>query len=92
MKSILQNEKECFVCKRQTNINDHHIYFGGNRTQSEKHGFKCFLCLEHHTGTYGVHGKCGHELDMKLKQLCQKKFEETHTREEFRNIIGRSYL
>ncbi len=92
MKSILQNEKKCFVCKSQINIHEHHIYFGGNRTQSEKHGFKCFLCLEHHTGTYGVHGKYGHDLDLALKQTCQQEFEKLHTREEFMKIIGRSYL
>lgn len=91
MKSILQNQKECFVCKTTSNIHDHHIYFGKNHSQSEKHGLKCFLCLEHHVGTYGVHGKHGHELDMKLKKVCQKKFEETHSHEEFMKIIGRSY-
>ncbi|WP_418205773.1 hypothetical protein [Anaerotignum faecicola] len=29
---------------------------------------------------------------MRLKQDCQRKFEETHTREEFMAIIGRNYL
>ena len=29
---------------------------------------------------------------MQLKQICQRKFEETHSREEFMAIIGRNYL
>ncbi len=34
----------------------------------------------------GIKSICG------LKQDCQRKFEETHTREEFMAIIGRNYL
>lgn len=40
----------------------------------------------------GVHGRDGHKVDLRLKQDCQRKFEETHTREEFMAIIGRNYL
>ena len=32
------------------------------------------------------------EFDLRVKRLCQKKFEETHTREEFIALIGRNYL
>ena len=32
------------------------------------------------------------ELDRKLQMECQEKFEETHTREEFRKLFGKSYL
>ena len=39
---------------------------------------------------YGVH--FNKKLDLKLKQDCQRKFEETHSREEFLEIIGRNYL
>jgi len=31
-------------------------------------------------------------LDRRLQEICQQKFEETHTREEFRKIFGKSYL
>lgn len=92
MKSIIQDEKYCFVCGRLTNLHLHHIYFGKNRKISDKNGFTCYLCYEHHEGTFGVHGKYGHELDCKLKQDCQKKFEEKQSREEFMKLIGRNYL
>lgn len=39
-----------------------------------------------------MHGRDGHALDLRLKQDCQRKFEETHSREEFMAIIGRNYL
>ena len=91
-KSILQEEKECYECGAKTNLNEHHIYFGGNRKVSEKNGFKVWLCGNHHNQSNdGVH--CGNRrLDLKLKQDCQRKYEETHTRQEFMSLIGRNYL
>ena len=32
------------------------------------------------------------DVDLEVKQECQRKFEETHSREEFMEIIGRNYL
>jgi len=93
MKSILQSEKKCFVCHTTLGLHDHHIYFGTARRKiSEKNGFKVWLCYNHHEGTYGVHGSQGHPLDLELKQTCQKKYEETHSRSEFIRLIGRSYI
>ena len=45
-----------------------------------------------HRGTEGVHGRDGHETDPLLKRVCQRRFEEAHSREEFMAIIGRNYL
>lgn len=39
-----------------------------------------------------MHGRDGHETDQRLKRACQRRFEETHSREEFMIIIGRNYL
>lgn len=89
--SIIQKEKECFVCRTTENLQEHHIFFGtANRKQSEKYGLKVYLCLMHHTGNRGVH--FDKELDLKLKRIGQEKFEETHTREEFIKEFGRNYL
>lgn len=92
MKSIIQKQKQCYVCGQVTNLHDHHIFFGKNRKKSEKYGMKVWLCYLHHKGIDGVHEKYGHELDLKLKKIAQRKFEETHTREEFMKIFGRNYL
>ncbi len=94
MNSILKTEKECIVCGAVVNLHLHHIYFGrGVREISDRNGFTCWLCGYHHNqSSEGVHGKDGHKLDMYLKQTCQKEFEKTHTRDEFKNLIGKSYL
>ena len=93
MKSILQNKKESYISGSTYNLEEHHIFFGtANRRVSEKIGFKVWLTTEEHRGTCGVHGKFGRDLDIRLKQDAQKKYEETHTREEFIKLIGKSYL
>lgn len=92
MKSILQgNNEECYICGRQWGLECHHIYAGvANRRISEANGFKCMLCHQCHTGSGGAQYE--KELNLRLKRECQAKFEETHSREEFRRLIGKSYL
>ena len=91
MKSVLQTEKECFVCHTTYNLEEHHCFRAPYRNASERNGLKVWLCQPHHTGNRGVHN--GNViLDKWLKQTAQKKYEETHTREEFIREFGRSYL
>lgn len=93
--SILQGKsKRCYFTDTETGpLERHHIYFGaGMRQISDKHGFWVWLKPEWHRGTQGVHGRDGHKIDLRLKQDCQRKFEEAHSREEFMAIVGRNYL
>ena len=93
MRSILQDKKESYISGSIYNLEEHHIFFGtANRKVSEKNGLKVWLTSEEHRGTYGVHGKFGRDLDIKLKQDAQRKYEETHTREDFIKLIGKNYL
>ena len=96
MNSIIQSKKECIVCAMQglyePYVEDHHVFFGKNRHNSEKTGLKVWLCPYHHRGTNGVHGKNGHDLDMMLKRTAQTEFEKNHSREEFISIFGKNYL
>lgn len=93
--SIIQDldKYECFVCGRQDGLEVHHIYKGtANRRLSDMYGCVVYLCLPHHMGTYGVHGKYGTALDNKLKVECQRAFEKKYDREKFMEVFGRSYL
>ena len=91
-KSILQKEKACLICDTTHNVECHHVYFGtANRKISEKHGFTVWLCNHHHTGSRNsVHQN--RELDLMLKKAMQMVYEVDHTREEFMELIGRSYI
>lgn len=91
-KSILTDDLEhSFLSGIPTNV-VHHIYEGyGRRKISEKNGFIVPLTpAEHNMSDNGVH--FNKKLDLYLKRLCQEKYEETHSREEFIKLIGRSYL
>lgn len=86
-------DKYCYLTGEERGLEKHHIYFGaGLRQISDKHGFWVWLTAEMYRGTEGVHGRDGHETDLLLKRVCQRRFEETHSREEFMAIIGRNYL
>ena len=91
-KSIVQRDKECWVCGSTGALHRHHIYPGiGRREMSEHFGLWVWLCPFHHNmSTQGVHND--KTLDLKLKRWGQRKFEETHTRAEWHRYFGRSYL
>lgn len=88
----MQTEKACYITGRKDNLHLHHIYFGsGLRKISDKNGFTVWLIQKLHNGSNdGVH--FNRELDLYLKRECQKKYEETHSREEFIALIGKNYL
>ena len=84
-------EEVCYISGSRINLDRHHqhVYHGtGNRSKAEKYGCWCYLRHDIHMK---LHDK-DKELDRKLQKECQKIFEETHTREEFRKIFGKSYL
>lgn len=98
MKSIIQDTKECFICRNlydfenTSNLNDHHCFFGtANRAKSEEYGLKVWLCVAHHTGSNWAVHQC-RERDVYLKKIAQRKFEETHDRSEFIKEFGKSYI
>lgn len=96
MKSIIQDEKECYICRTTYGLEDHHIIHGtGNRKLSEKYGLKVWLCRRHHTGDitgreYAVH--FNRAFDLKLKQVAQAAFNDRYPDEDFLTVFGRNYL
>lgn len=91
MESIIQIHKECFMCHRTGDLHSHHIFGGPNRKWSEKYGLKIWLCPEHHNmSDAGVH--FNKALDLQIKQIAQREFEDTYTREDFMRIFGKNYL
>ena len=95
MKSILQDKKECYICNTKNNLHKHHIMKGiRNRDKAEEDGLWVYLCYNHHEGTYGVHGKYGHNLDIELikqAELYWIKYNNKTT-DDFRKRYGKNYL
>lgn len=91
-KSIMQEDRRCLICGTPYGLHRHHVFHGtANRKQSEKYGCWVWLCSRHHNGSANsVHLNA--QMDQRLKMTVQAKFEETHTREEFMQIFGKSWL
>lgn len=70
-----------------------HIYFGNpNRRISEENGFWVWLRHDIHMALHS-RTKPFQNLDYELKRACQTAYEyDGHTRDEFRSLIGKSYL
>lgn len=68
------------------------VFYGtSNRRQSEKYGCWVWLCGKHHNlSDFGIHSD--KELDLKVKKLAQSKFEENHSRQQFMEIFGKSWI
>ena len=73
----------------------HEAFFGvRNRQKSIDDGLVVFLTYEMHEGTYGIHGKYGHDLDLMLKQEAEKRWLEYYdkTIDDFIDRYGKNYL
>lgn len=81
----------CYLCGRYTRLEQHHLIGGRNRKHSDEYGLIIDVCSDCHTAAPGAIHR-NPKLQRELKELGQKMFEETHTREEFMQIFGRNYL
>ena len=75
-------------------VHIHHVFNGSRKKASEERGFLVPLHPTLHTyGPDSVHMKPNQGLDLRLKQECQRYYEEHYgPREEFIKEFGRSYL
>lgn len=90
MKSIIQQEKECFICK-SLSVEEHHIFGASNRKLSEKYGLKVYLCHDHHNEPpNGVH--FNKDFMLYMHQLGQRAFNENYPDKDFKSIFGKNYL
>ena len=92
MKSIIQKDKECYICGRTVGLELHHCIHGrGRRKLATEYGLTVWLCPYHHRDAkHGVHGDAS--LDLWFKQLAQNCFEIIWDHEEWMRIFGRNYL
>lgn len=92
-KSLLQDKKECYKCKRTIALHQHHIYEGRNRTNSDKDGCWIWLCPQHHNmSNKGIH--FDDKFDLEVKKECEKVWLEYYnaTIEDFLKRYRINYL
>lgn len=105
-KSIIQAktgplERECFLCRLyepyaelpHTGLHKHHLIHGtANRKKAEHWGLWAYLCAEKHH-EYGPEAPHANpEVDLFLKQVAQKRFEQLYDHELFMKEFGQNYL
>lgn len=92
VQAVLERSKGlCEVCGAMDyNVQLHHIIKGrGKRKEHETTESIILLCWDCHRGTYGVHGREGKELDLRLKrQLQDKYFSQGYSEDEIRKLMG----
>lgn len=81
---------KCFACKKRMATELHHmIPSRAYRKKCEEDGLVVGLCHQCHWET---HNKVNSGLYHKLKQIAQKVYEKTHTREEWMSRYNKNYL
>ena len=92
MRSILSNEKVCYICGSPNNLHRHHVFGGANRKRSDREGCWVYLCAPHHNmSDKGVH--FDREADLKLKRECERAWVDRNgTIEDFIEAYGKNYI
>lgn len=71
----------------------HHCLFGNKRAKADEYGLTVKLCRTCHNRVHNPRNDWDKESQEYLKREAQYAFEEkVGTREEFRQIFGKSYL
>lgn len=74
----------CEFCgKYSKKLEPHEVYGGSNRKRSIQHKFVKLICRECHSNEKIIN---------QLRIDVQKEYEKEHTRQEFIDIIGKSYI
>lgn len=88
MESVIQNERECYVCGKEYPLHVHHCLSGtSNRKLADEDGLTICLCPFHHEQAH----RDPYANDM-YKRLGQIYYEKTHTRKEFIERYGKSFI
>ena len=77
----------CLLCGRTSDCTHHLIHGSANRRLSDRYGLTVRLCGECHRRVHATR-----ELDLRMMRHGQAMFEQTHTREEFRAVFGKSWM
>lgn len=90
MRSILQRDKCCYICKTEQGLNLHHCIHGtANRKLADEDGLTVWLCWRHHQE---VHANA--DLDNTFKYIAQMEYQHQNnkTTEEWIQRYGKSWM
>ena len=98
--SVLHSKgsRTCYLCvmlhdnwNEHRILDEHHVFGGPNRKNSEEYGLKVYLCHNHHIyGPEAVHNNA--EIRHELQRIAQREFEKRYGHAKFMEVFGRNYL
>lgn len=94
-KSVMVTRKDqCFLCRRFTQTEKHHIFEGGGRRMlSDRYGLWVYLCHWcHNEPPYGVHHNKKRDLELKIEGQKRIMYLRNWDEDDFRKVFRKSYL
>lgn len=93
-KSILQDERKCFLTGYTgPGLHKHHCMNGPDRQHAEEDGLYIYLRWDYHIAdSQNDTPHNNRDTDLFYKRMAQRKYEESHTRDEWMARYGRNYL
>ena len=98
--SILHDKssRTCYLCvalhdnwNEHRILDEHHVFGGPNRTNSEENGLKVYLCHNHHIyGPEAVHNNA--RIRHEMQRMAQREFEKRYGHAKFMEVFGRNFL
>ncbi|MCR0163171.1 hypothetical protein MKA35_20505 [[Clostridium] innocuum] len=90
-KSIMQDQKECYITHSTLELQEHHVMNGPFRKKSEKYGLKVYLRYDVHKDTnYSVHQNA--DMADLLKMIAQITFEKIYGHEKWMSEFKKNFL
>ena len=98
--SILHDKssRTCYLCvalhdnwNEHRILDEHHVFGGPNRKNSEEYGLKVYLCNDHHIyGPEAVHNNA--RIRHEMQRMAQREFEKRYGHAKFMEVFGRNFL
>lgn len=98
--SILHDKssRTCYLCvalhdnwNEHRILDEHHVFGGPNRKNSEEYGLKVYLCNDHHIyGPEAVHNNA--RIRHEMQRMAQREFEKRYDHAKFMEVFGRNFL
>ena len=93
--SVMQDKAECFICKKNGPLQQHHCFTSGRRKLADQDGLWVYLCPWCHSA---LHDKNLHEMELKklaqeayINELVKKGYPEDAAREAYFARYGKYY-
>jgi len=88
-KSIIQDEKRCYLCQTVVGLDRHHCLEGAFKKIAEKLGLWVWLCRRCHKTVQGNEDNM-----QRLREIAQLKAMKHYkwTATQFKGVVGRNFL